>query len=409
MKLWIPFAISAGSLLTIASFVGAGWDAPPVETTQVGFRGTGMYIHRDVENQEALKVANVVPPAPWQPDPAGDKARDLYENVQILGDLSDDQFNQFMASITEWIAPEAGCNYCHNPENLASDEVYQKVVARRMIQMTQAINVDWKSHVGQVGATCYTCHRGQAIPANYWFEDTEPKPAGGMTQNRAGQNVVAKFGGNSSLPQNVLKDYLLEAKQIRVHSTTALPTGTNLAGTKETEATWSLMMHMSESLGVNCTTCHNSRAFNAWDESPPQRVTAWHGIRMVRDINANYMAGLTPVFPDHRKGPEGDVFKVGCASCHAGVQKPLYGVSMLQDYVDSLAKKGPTDVPDFTTYQPGTTQRMAAAGAASATEAAPAPAATTADPATPAPPAEAPAATPPAAPAPAPATPPPAN
>ena len=26
MKLWIPFAVSAGSLLTIASFVGAGWD-----------------------------------------------------------------------------------------------------------------------------------------------------------------------------------------------------------------------------------------------------------------------------------------------------------------------------------------------------------------------------------------------
>ncbi len=125
-----------------------------------------------------------------------------------------------------------------------------------------------------------------------------------MTQNRAGQNVVAKFGGNSSLPQNVLKDYLLDAKQIRVHSTTALPTGTNPAGTKETEATWSLMMHMSESLGVNCTTCHNSRAFNAWDESPPQRVTAWHGIRMVRDVNANYMVGLTPVFPATRKGPK---------------------------------------------------------------------------------------------------------
>jgi photosynthetic reaction center cytochrome c subunit len=400
MKLWIPFAVSAGSLLTIASFVGAGWDAPPVETTQIGFRGTGMYIHRDVEKQEALAVANVVPEAPWEADPAGDKARDLYENVQILGDLSDDQFNQFMASITEWIAPEAGCNYCHNPENLASDEVYQKVVARRMIQMTQAINVDWQSHVGQVGATCYTCHRGQAIPVNYWYEDLEPKPAGGMTQNRAGQNVVAKFGGNSSLPQNALKDYLLDAKQIRVHSTTALPTGTNLAGTKQTEATWSLMMHMSESLGVNCTTCHNSRAFNAWDESPPQRVTAWHGIRLVRDINANYMVGLTPVFPATRKGPEGDVFKVGCGTCHAGVQKPLNGVSMLQAYADSLVKKGPMEVPDFSTYQPGITQLMAPAGQTATPPAEPAAATTPADPAvsTP-PPAEPTVVTPPAAPA----------
>ncbi|MBO3761747.1 photosynthetic reaction center cytochrome PufC [Ciceribacter sp. L1K22] len=370
MRLWIPFAASAGALLTIASFVGAGWDAPPVETVQIGYRGTGMNHHSDMETQEALKLANVVPAAPWEADPAGDRAGDIYENVQVLRDLSDDQFNQFMASITEWIAPEAGCNYCHNPENLASDEVYQKVVARRMIQMTQAVNVDWNAHVGQVGVTCYTCHRGQGIPANYWYEDQEPKPAGNMTQNRQGQNVVARFGGNSSLPQNVLKDYLLGDAQIRVHSTTALPTGTNLAGTKETEATWSLMMHMSESLGVNCVTCHNSRAFNDWDQSPPQRVTAWHGIRMARDINANYMVGLTPVFPDIRKGPQGDVFKVGCATCHAGVQKPLYGVSMLKDYVDSLAKKGPTDVPDFTTYQPGTTQRMAPAQQSSAVPAA---------------------------------------
>ncbi|SMC53380.1 photosynthetic reaction center cytochrome PufC [Rhizobium sp. RU36D] len=361
MKLWIPFAASAGALLTIASFVGAGWDAPPVASQQIGYRGTGMNHHSDLEKQVALQAANVVPPAPWEPDPTGDKASALYQNVQVLGDLSDDQFNQFMASITEWVAPEAGCNYCHNPENMASDEIYQKVVARRMIQMTQAINVDWQAHVGQVGATCYTCHRGQAIPANYWYEDLEPKPAGNMTQNRQGQNVVAAFAGGSSLPQNALKDYLLGDKPIRVHSTTALPTGTNLAGTKETEATWSLMMHMSESLGVNCVTCHNSRAFNDWDQSPPQRVTAWHGIRMARDLNANYMVGLTPVFPDHRKGPEGDVFKVGCATCHAGVQKPLYGVSMLKEYMDSLGKKGPTTVPDFSTYQPGTTQIMAPA------------------------------------------------
>jgi hypothetical protein len=77
-------------------------------------------------------------------------------------------------------------------------------------------------------------------------------------------------------------------------------------------------------------TCHNSRAFNDWDQSPPQRVTAWHGIRMAREINQTYMTGLAPVFPDNRKGPEGDVLKVSCATCHNGVQKPLYGVSMLR-------------------------------------------------------------------------------
>jgi photosynthetic reaction center cytochrome c subunit len=366
MQLWIPFAATAGTLLAVASFVGAGWDAPPVETTQIGYRGTGMYLEQDLEKITALQAANVAPEAPWEADPEGDRARDVYENVQILGDLSDDQFNQFMASITEWVAPEEGCGYCHNIENMASDENYRKVVSRRMIQMNQAINVDWTPHVGQTGVTCYSCHRGNGIPANYWYDDQEPKPASNMS--RAGQNVAGQFSGRTSLPQNALMDYLLGDKNIRVHSLTALPTGTNAAGIKETEETWSLMMYMSESLGVNCVTCHNSRAFNDWDQSPPQRVTAWHGIKMTRALNQNYLTGLSPVFPDERKGPEGDVFKVGCATCHNGVQKPLYGVSMLKDYVDSLGKKGPTDVPDYTTYQPGTTQVMGAEPQASALE-----------------------------------------
>jgi photosynthetic reaction center cytochrome c subunit len=68
------------------------------------------------------------------------------------------------------------------------------------------------------------------------------------------------------------------------------------------------------------------------------------------------MTGLTPVFPANRKGPEGDVYKVNCATCHQGAQKPLLGVSMLKDYVDSLTKKTNTDVPNFEEYRPGETQ-----------------------------------------------------
>ena len=347
MRLWIPFATGAASLLAIASIVGADWDLPPVDSEQIGYRGSGMYQHTDREDTVATRAANQIPESPWEPDPEGDRAGDIYENVQVLGDLSDDQFNQFMASITEWVSPEEGCNYCHNPENLASDEVYTKVVARRMIQMNQAINVDWQPHVGETGVTCYTCHRGQNIPANVWF----------LGEN--GQNMASAVTGATSLPNGALEDYLLGEQPIRVHSETALPTdGEDTVGTKKAEATWGLMMHMSESLNANCVTCHNSRAFNDWDQSPPQRVTAWHGIRMVREINNGFMAGLAPVFPDNRKGPQGDVLKANCATCHNGVRKPLYGESMLRDYVDSLVTKTNEDVPDYSTYEPGTTQRL---------------------------------------------------
>jgi len=92
------------------------------------------------------------------------------------------------------------------------------------------------------------------------------------------------------------------------------------------------MMHMSTSLGVNCTYCHNSRAFAEWELSPPQRVTAWYGIRMVRDLNNEYMVPLTDVFPAHRKGDTGDVAKSNCLTCHQGAYKPLYGAKMAKDY-----------------------------------------------------------------------------
>ena len=76
------------------------------------------------------------------------------------------------------------------------------------------------------------------------------------------------------------------------------------------------MMHMSSALGVNCTYCHNTQSFRQWSISRPQRANAWYGIRMVRDINVNYIGSLTHVFPAYRKGPQGDPNKVNCGTCH---------------------------------------------------------------------------------------------
>jgi photosynthetic reaction center cytochrome c subunit len=56
---------------------------------------------------------------------------------------------------------------------------------------------------------------------------------------------------------------------------------------------------------------------------------------------------------------------VSCATCHNGVQKPLYGVSMLREFVGSLGTKTNTDVPDYTTYKPGETTTMSPANTTS--------------------------------------------
>jgi photosynthetic reaction center cytochrome c subunit len=196
--------------------------------------------------------------------------------------------------------------------------------------MTRHINTDWQSHVANTGVTCYTCHRGNNIPAQTWFAPVPQNPHS-MVGNRAGQNAPAMSVGYASLPNDPFSLYLSQSNEIRVDGTTALPSG-NLQSIKQTEATYGLMMHMSQALGVNCTYCHNTRAFSNWSQSTPQRVTAWYGIRMARDLNDAYLIPLTSTFPAARLGPTGDVAKVNCASCHQGAFKPLYGQSMLQDY-----------------------------------------------------------------------------
>jgi photosynthetic reaction center cytochrome c subunit len=99
------------------------------------------------------------------------------------------------------------------------------------------------------------------------------------------------------------------------------------------EKTYALMMHFSDSLGVNCTTCHNSQNFAGW---VPKKALAWHGIQMVRDINNAYIVPLTDQFPPNRLGPTGDVAKAYCATCHQGVNKPLGGLQMAKLYVGLL-------------------------------------------------------------------------
>jgi photosynthetic reaction center cytochrome c subunit len=211
------------------------------------------------------------------------------------------------------------------------------------------VNEKWKNHVADTGVTCWTCHRGKAVPANVWSTQPQETRPQGMLGQRNGQNMPARSVALSDLPFDPFTPYLLKDEPIRVIGPTALPTGAD-ATIQTTESTYGLMMHLSDALGVNCTYCHNSRSFASW-EGPPQRVTAFHGIRMVRDINNNYIESLAAVFPDNRKGPLGDVLKTNCTTCHQGLNKPLGGVSMLKDYpvlargVATTAAAAPTPAP----------------------------------------------------------------
>ncbi len=325
-------------LASAAALLMAGCERPPIAVSQTGFRGTAMeqvYNPRTLATQASLNTAPPIADAIVEV-PGGPKAKDIYKNVQVLGDLSVGEFARTMSAITAWVAPEQGCTYCHNAANFAEDSVYTKVVARKMLQMTHKVNSGWKTHVAETGVTCYTCHRGNNIPKEVWYAPTAQKSAGGNLGNDAGQNTPAKAAGLSSLPYDPFTPYFLDSKPIRVNGKEALAmTGTsaNRSSIKQTEYTYATMMHWSNSLGVNCTYCHNTQAFAAWGaNATPQRATAWYGIRMARELNNEYMVPLTGVFPPNRLGPTGDVAKANCATCHQGAFKPLYGAAMAKHY-----------------------------------------------------------------------------
>jgi photosynthetic reaction center cytochrome c subunit len=363
-KLSCVRVLAAG--LAALALVGCG-ERPPIETKQLGYRGTGMEQNINPRLEAVKRAANQAPVAEAAASPDGPKAGEVYQNVQVLGDLSIGEFTRLMVSMTAWVAPEQGCVYCHAGGNFADDSLYTKVVARKMVQMTQTINSKWQSHVGQTGVTCHTCHRGEPVPSFVWFKPGDRKyTENSIMGDLAGQNLASKSVGLSSLPFDPLTPYLLEDKPIRVNGNEALKfTGAaaNNTSTKQAEHTYGLMMHMSQSLGANCTTCHNTRNFQEWTNGPPQRVTAWHGIRMARELNNTFMLPLTDTFPDNRKGVHGDVAKVNCATCHQGVQKPLYGASIIKEYPElatlntaftkAAAIVAPTDAPESAMGLPG--------------------------------------------------------
>lgn len=343
-RMAVPAA--AGSIALLL----AGCELGPKVSQQTGYRGTGLEQIIDPDN---IKEAAAIPAPPYAlPDDSGPRASETYQNVQVLGDVSTERFNHLMAAMNQWVVPanapasEQGCNYCHNPENMASDEKYTKIVARRMVQMTRDINSRWSSHVKETGVTCYTCHRGNAVPEYKWASTSEPPGRKTIVGNKDGQNSPDANVGYASLPSDPFGAYFAGRGDVKIASNSQHPSPAHVVSIKDAEKSYGLMMHVSTALGVNCTYCHNTQSFRQWNLSRAQRATAYYGIRMVRDTNVGYINPLQSVFPANRKGPNGDPYKVNCTTCHQGLPKPLGGVSMLAEHPTLKGPGQATEQPE---------------------------------------------------------------
>ncbi len=323
------------------------WGQPyATASVQTGPRGTGMSITKFPGGETDPTVEANYTEAPYIPTGGEELAGAAYKNVQVLGDLTVDNFNRVMNAMTFWVAPEQGCAYCHGDgdmETYGSDDLYTKVVARRMIQMTQQLNDDWGGHTnvsGEAGVTCFTCHRGANVPSNVWFRlDPVNEAASGWS---AVQNRVTRLSGSTSLPSDALPVLLAGEGAIKVHSLEPRAENAGSPTIQDAERTYALMNYFANSLNVNCNFCHNSRAFNDTGQVTPQWATALMGIDMVKSVNGEHLAPLAEVLPANRLGPvHGDAPKLACATCHKGYQKPLNGAHVIADWPELAAPGAP--------------------------------------------------------------------
>ena len=87
-------------------------------------------------------------------------AEEAYKNVQSLKGIPADQLVPSMQFITYSLGVE--CSFCHVEGALEKDDKKPKQIARKMIQMMFAINLE--NFEGKREVTCYSCHRGSSHP-----------------------------------------------------------------------------------------------------------------------------------------------------------------------------------------------------------------------------------------------------
>src|SRR3954462_14338613 len=102
---------------------------------------------------------------------------DTFKNLQVLPKtMTKDDIKPIMRAQSKALGVE--CDYCHDVPDMASDKNDKKLVARKMIQMTNDINDKWLKGMKDADknkVTCSTCHQGHETPPK-WVPSADKAP-----------------------------------------------------------------------------------------------------------------------------------------------------------------------------------------------------------------------------------------
>ncbi len=187
-------SIGCGILLcAIGPFAGPHAQAQNATSQNSPAAGTAA-----VNGEASAKGANQEPKATSQ-KPAGQKlAEEQFKNIQALKGIPADQLIPAMQFISASLGVE--CEFCHVHEKMDSDDKKPKKIARQMI--TMMLDIDKANFEGRLDVTCYTCHRGAAMPVSIAAIKDEEMAGPGAPGKKLVENPVLPK------PEELLDKYL---------------------------------------------------------------------------------------------------------------------------------------------------------------------------------------------------------
>ena len=151
-----------------------------------------------------------------QQQPQGKTADQIYKNIKVLQGLPDSQFLPSMRLFSAALGVD--CEFCHIESDRSADVKGMKLMARRMITMTRDLNKG--TFAGTTAVTCFTCHRGDLIPARVQalpaFERKEEAPPVLPAADQLISKYVQAIGGEAAVRK-------VTSRQITAHQ--EIPTG----------------------------------------------------------------------------------------------------------------------------------------------------------------------------------------
>jgi outer membrane lipoprotein-sorting protein len=125
-------------------------------------------------------------------------AEEQFKNIQALKGIPADQLIPAMQFISASLGVD--CEFCHVHEKMDSDDKKPKKTARQMI--TMMLEIDKTNFEGRLEVTCYTCHRGAAMPVSIpAIKDEEMAGPGAPGKKQAENAALPK-------PEELLDKYL---------------------------------------------------------------------------------------------------------------------------------------------------------------------------------------------------------